>query len=95
MLKITIHREAGTKRLTLEGRLAGAWVDEVDRCWKGLADTGASRAVVDLSGVTFIAYEGKALLTRMWQQGVKLHAAGCLTSCIVEEVMKKDPSKRS
>ncbi|MGH7208395.1 MAG: STAS domain-containing protein [Nitrospiraceae bacterium] len=95
MLKITIHPEAGATRLILEGRLAGPWVEELDRCWRGVAATEPSHAVVDLSGVTFIDPEGKALLTMMWQQGAKLHAAGCLTRCIVEEVMKKDRSKRS
>ena len=90
MLKITIHPEAETTRLTLEGRLAGPWVEELDRCWRGVAGTEPSHAVVDLSGVTFIDPEGKALLTRMWQQGAKLHAAGCLTKCIVEEVMKAE-----
>jgi len=40
--------------------------------------------------VTFIDPQGKALLTKMWQQGVKLHAVGCLTRCIVEEISKSD-----
>lgn len=92
MLKITIHPEAETTRLTLEGRLAGPWVEELDRCWQGVSGTGPSRAVVDLSGVTFIAPEGKALLTRMWQQGAKLQAAGCLTTCIVDEISKTGSS---
>lgn len=106
MLKITIHPEAGTTRLTLEGRLVGPWVEELDRFWREVAATGPSQVVVDLSGVTFIAPEGKTLLTRMWQQGAKLHAVGCLTRCIVDEISKagsswssrssrKDKSKRS
>lgn len=92
MLKITIHPEAGTTRLMLEGRLAGPWVEELDRCWRGVAGTGPNHLVVDLSGVTFIAPEGKALLTKMWQQGAKLHAAGCLTTCIVDEIAKTGSS---
>jgi hypothetical protein len=106
MLKITIHPEAGVARLTLEGRLVGPWVEELDRCWREVAATEPSQVVVDLSGVTFIAPEGKALLTGMWQQGAKFHAAGCLTKCIVEDVTKagrpgssrssrKDNNKRS
>ena len=95
MLKITIHPEAAATRLILEGRLAGPWVEELDRCWRGVAKTESSHAVVDLSGVTFVDQAGKALLTRMWQQGAKLHAVGCLTNCIVEEVMKNDRSTRS
>jgi hypothetical protein len=45
-------------------------------------------AVVDLTGVTFVDAKGKALLTRMWQQGADLRAAGCLTRCIVDEITK-------
>lgn len=88
MLKITIHPEAGATRLTLEGRLAGPWVEELDRSWRGVACTKQSPVVVDLSGVTFIDPEGKALLTKMWQQGAKFHAVGCLTRCIVDEISK-------
>ena len=90
MLKITIHPEAGAARLTLEGRLAGPWVEELDRCWREAASSQQNHLVVDLSGVTFIDPQGKALLTKMWQQGVKLHAVGCLTRCIVEEISKSD-----
>jgi len=86
MLKITIHPEAGGTRLTLEGRLAGLWVEELDRCWRDAAGAQQNHVVVDLSGVTFIDPEGKALLTKMWQQGAKFHAVGCLTRCIVDEI---------
>ncbi len=88
MLKITIHPEGGATRLGLEGRLAGPWVDELDRCWSGVAGTQQSPVLVDLSGVTFIDPEGKALLAKMWQQGAKFHAVGCLTRCIVDEIAK-------
>jgi len=92
MLKITIHPEAGAARLTLEGRLAGPWVEELDRCWREAAGAQQNHVMVDLSGVTFIDPEGKTLLTKMWQQGVKLHAVGCMTSCIVDEISKAGSS---
>lgn len=92
MLKITFHQEAEAATLTLEGRLAGPWVEELDRCWRAVAKSERGRAVVDLTGVTFIDCEGKALLARMWQQGAKLHAVGCLTRCIVDEITNADRS---
>src|SRR5437879_5353302 len=106
MLKITTQSEATLTKLVLEGRLAGPWVDELDRCWREVAGTQQNHVAVDLTGVTFIDPEGKALLTRMWQQGAKFHAVGCLTKCIVEDVTKsgrpgssrssrKDNNKRS
>jgi ABC-type transporter Mla MlaB component len=90
MLKITKHRDAGSKSvsLKLEGRLAGPWVDELDACWRQMAANIQSHRMIDLTGVTFVDADGKALLTRLWQQGAELHAAGCLTRCIVEEITK-------
>lgn len=88
MLKITTRSDATLTKLVLEGRLAGPWVDELDRCWSKVVGSRRSPIVVDLSGVTFIDAEGKVLLTKMWQQGTTLHAVGCLTKCIVEDVTK-------
>jgi hypothetical protein len=90
MLKITKHRGAGSDSvsLKLEGRLAGPWVEELDTCWRQMTASLQGRTVVDLTGVTFVDIDGKALLTRMWQQGAELRAAGCLTKCIVEEIAK-------
>jgi ABC-type transporter Mla MlaB component len=90
MLKITQHRDAASESVSfiLEGRLAGPWVEELDACWRQKAEHPQSRTVVDLTGVTFVDAKGKALLTRMWQQGADLRAAGCLTRCIVDEITK-------
>ncbi len=92
MLKITIHPEAGAARLTLEGRLAGPWVEELDRCWREAAGAQQNQLLADLSGVTFIDPQGKALLTKMWQQGAEFEAVGCLTRCIVDEISRAGSS---
>ena len=90
MLKITQHRGAASESVSfmLEGRLAGPWVEELNACWHQMVANQQSRAVVDLTGVTFVDADGKALLARMWQQGAELRAVGCLTRCIVEEITK-------
>jgi ABC-type transporter Mla MlaB component len=90
MLKITKHRDAGSESLSfkLEGQLAGPWVEELDACWRQVATNTPSHRMIDLTGVTFVDAAGKALLTRLWQQGAELRAAGCLTRCIVEEITK-------
>lgn len=95
MLKITIQPVKRRTKLTVEGCLAGPWVEELDRCWREVAGSQESHVLVDLTGVTFIAPQGKALLARMWQQGAKLHAAGCLTRCIVDEITKAERSGSS
>ncbi len=90
MLKITQHRDAALESVSfmLEGRLAGPWVDELDACWHQMVANQQNRSVVDLTGVTFVDADGKALLTKLWQQGAELRAVGCLTRCIVEEITK-------
>ena len=90
MLKITQHRDAASESVSfmLKGRLAGPWVEELNACWHQMVANQQSRVVVDLTGVTFVDAEGKALLTQMWEQGAQLHAVGCLTRCIVDEITK-------
>ena len=90
MLKITQQRDAASEStsLILEGRLGGPWVEELHSCWRQMAVSQQARTVIELTGVTFVDAEGKALLIQMWQQGAQLHAVGCLTRCIVEEITK-------
>jgi len=88
LLKITgqCGSATGSISLILEGRLAGPWVEELNGYWHKLTGNQRENAVVDLSGVTFIDAMGKALLDRLWQEGARLHATGCLNRCIVEEI---------
>jgi ABC-type transporter Mla MlaB component len=88
LFKITGQRgtEKDSTSLILEGRLAGPWVEELNGCWCKLTGSQRENVVIDLSGVTFIDATGKALLDRLWRQGARLRATGCLTRCIVEEI---------
>lgn len=86
MLKITQHTTRDSTKLTLEGRLAGPWVEELERVWREIKDSAKDPLAVDLTGVTFIDQDGKTLLGRMWQEGVDLVAAGCCSRSIVEEI---------
>jgi anti-anti-sigma regulatory factor len=88
MLKITtlINQESTTFKL--EGRLAGLWVQELERCWVSTVVGTRKRHPfsVDLSAVTYVDSDGKDLLKKIHQQGAKLVASGCLTNCIVREI---------
>jgi hypothetical protein len=88
LLRITGQRGTGPESISLllEGRLAGPWVEELNGSWCKLTGSQRENAVIDLSGVTFIDATGKALLNRLWRQGARLRATGCLTRCIVEEI---------
>ena len=86
--------EAGLMTFALEGKLAGPWVKELELSWRSAAGTQQIYPVrVDLSAVTFIDAEGKELLGRMYQEGAKLVATGCLNKCIVEGIMQSEEKK--
>lgn len=86
MLRISKRRHGTTTILDLEGKLAGPWVDELQRCWQ--ATTNDERVCVVLKAVTFIDAAGRSLLTEMQRRGVDLVAHGCMTKAIVEEISR-------
>ncbi len=100
MLKITGQRDTTQQgvSLVIEGRLTGPWVEELETYCRIVAENQQRCTKIDLTGVTFIDADGKALLARLWQDGVELRASGCLTRCIVEQIMvvgRPTPSCRS
>ena len=91
MLKISMQMVVGVMTFALEGKLAGPWVKELELCWRSAAGTQQMYPVrVDLSSVTFIDADGKELLGRMYREGAKLVATGCLNKCIVEGIMQSE-----
>ena len=87
MLKITTHYDDGRTSLELEGRLTGAWVEELKTCWQQAA--AANQQVgVRLKEVTFVDESGRKLLADMHRQGVTLAAEGCMTKAIIEEIVR-------
>ena len=86
MLKITTRNDAGRTSFELEGRLTGAWVEELKTCWQQAA---ANQHVgVCLKEVTFVDEAGRKLLADMHRQGVTLAAEGCMTKAIIEEIIR-------
>jgi outer membrane protein len=84
MLRITTEKKRGRTVLSIEGRLAGAWVGTLEQCWRERVPE--EKFSVDLCGVSFIDAAGKVLLKEIHQQGGKLIAEGCLNQAIVEEI---------
>jgi len=90
MLRITIQESPRAIRLQLEGKLAGPWVDELERSWTAAASSSGKRRLhVDLTGVSFISTPAKELLRRISAAGADLIACGCLNRAIVDEVKCK------
>ncbi len=87
MLKITTHRETHSTTFQLEGRLAGPWVEELERCWTSAVRRPEKHPFhLDLTGVTYVDAKGKDLLKTIHREGASLVASGCLMSCLVREI---------
>ena len=71
MLRVTTIQTHRVTTLKLEGKLAGPWVDELRRCWAGLAQQGIS-VRINLRDVTSLDRLGRELLLRMERQGTPL-----------------------
>jgi hypothetical protein len=84
MLKITKNNGAGVTTFKLEGRLAGAWVNELRNCWEQAGEEAAIR--IDLTEVSWVSDDGKALLGEMHRRGAELLAADLLMAAIVAEI---------
>jgi hypothetical protein len=87
MLRITTHENAESLTFQLEGKLAGLWVQELEKCWQNCESHEGTRALrFDLTGLTFIDAAGKELLKTLCRRGVKLTATGCLMRAVVAEI---------
>jgi anti-anti-sigma regulatory factor len=87
MLRISVHDDLGALTFKLEGRLAGNWVHELRDCWQeAIAARSDSAVRFDLTQVTSIDADGKALLSAAAARGAKLVAAGCFMRAMVAEI---------
>jgi anti-anti-sigma regulatory factor len=77
--------------LKLEGKLSDLWVGELERCWRETASHHQRGIIIDITEVTFIDADGKALLMQLWREGAGFRAAGCLNTSIIEEITMKRP----
>ena len=87
MLKITVHDTAGHLCIALEGRLAGAWVCEVEQCWLTAKASDPHRLLtVDLTSVTFIDHAGWYLLQLMHRDRVRFVTSSLMWQDLVEHI---------
>jgi hypothetical protein len=87
MLKITTQTDAQGTLFELEGKLAGAWVQELEACWREKVIPYQPVNIV-LKAVTFVDPAGRKLLAEMHRQGAELVGQGCMTKAIVEEIVR-------
>jgi len=81
VLKISINENAEAVGFTLSGRLAGAWVRELDRAWSETAPRLGGRTLkFDLRDLTYSDQEGKRALSAIYAQTNAELIAGSLWS---------------
>jgi len=95
MLRIFIHDQVPMTSFVLQGKLIGPWVKELEKYWDWAQGTRASKPMlVDLADVSFIDSDGRALLSRMRENGARLLSAGVLTNAIVDEIDAEHRNQR-
>ncbi len=86
MLRITSHENADTVRLKLEGVLKGAWVPEMEQCWRKASSDRNKALIVDLTDVEFVDTAGRYLLALMHAHGASFVAVTPLMTELVAEI---------
>ena len=95
MLRIGVAKGATGWTVTLEGKLAGPWVDELESTWNATGHEWQGQAVVlDLSGVTYVDCQGKKLLCWLYEEGVNLQAHDVLNKALIQEIQAKHSRAR-
>jgi len=91
MIKIQVQELDDRLTLQVEGRLAGAFVPELENCWKAALERQPNRTIsVDLKNVTCVDQAGRYLLQLMYSNGVSFMRAGLSTQDILEQIMEKE-----
>ena len=92
MLKVTVKQEASGEVWELEGKLSGEWVKELERCWRERHSHSGPPLQVHLKAVSYIDASGKQLLTAMHGGGAHIRGCGCMTTAVVEEILRHGTS---
>jgi outer membrane protein TolC len=96
MLKISFSETSAEEKWILEGRLSGAWVQELRASWKKNHHIGKKRAsVVNLNEVTFIDKTGERLLRALRDEGAQLISGGCYVRHILGQLKVRRKRKIS
>lgn len=89
MLRVTVKKEDLEETWELEGKLAGEWVAELERCWKENDVQPGISMQLNLKAISYIDASGKQLLKDMYLAGVEIKGCGCMTRAVVEEIMRE------
>ena len=95
MLKITVEENPEKTRIKVEGRLAGPYVQELDRTWRTIQPGLSTKTLsVDLCGMTGADEAGKQLLAEIYSAShAEFIARSVLTEFYAEQARER--SRRS
>ena len=93
MIRILTAAEPSGITITVDGRLAGDYIDAVDTCVKQAIGQGKPVHLF-LRDVSSIDESGRLLLGRLAARGVQLSATGVYSSYIVSEISPSGKSAR-
>jgi len=87
MMKIQVQELDDQLILLVEGKLYGAYVPELESCWRNARSKRPGRRIVlDLKNITCIDRAGRYLLQLMHSDGVVFQRAGLAVQDILEQV---------
>lgn len=92
MLRITKACSGGITTIKLEGKLAGPWVEELERMW---LEVPSQPLAVDMQEVTAVDKSGKELLARMAGKGARLIADMPMTKYIIEQLSGQETGSKN
>ena len=94
VLRITVEQNPEAIVLKLEGRLAGPWVEELDRVWIETAPSLQERKLsLDLRQTTFADAGGIRILKTIYSQtGARILAGTPWTQYLADEVTTSNSS---
>jgi anti-anti-sigma factor len=92
VLRITVEQNSGAVILKLEGRVAGPWVDELNRLWEETAPNLAQRKLsLDLRETTYADASGIRVLQTIYSQtGATILASTPWTQYLAEKVTTRN-----
>lgn len=89
MFRINTRFTSDAVCLELEGRLSGTRVRQLEDCWRETNAAHPDRVIqVDLAAVIFIDQAGQYLLRQMYQEDVRLCAAGSLNEYVIADIRR-------
>lgn len=97
MLRITINESDAAIAMTLEGRIAGPWVDELSQAWSQISPRLGKRTVsLDLCNVTYADDPGRKVLSNIYQQsGAKLVTDNLWAQYIADQITKSSKNQEN